>query len=548
MAKAQRLLSALEKIAREEEIRKGLNLTAEQKEERAVCETSFYLFVERAWPLIEGGNTLIPAWHIQAMCEHLEALYTLDITRLIINLPPRMGKSGVCSVLFPAWVWTKSPHQSFLYSSYAQSLSIRDSLKCRRLVQSEWYKALWGDKVRLTGDMNSKLRFENTASGYRIASSVGGSNTGFGAHYDVTDDPNNVLDSSSDVIREGVNDWHDYVMSSRHAGISSEFRRLVVQQRTHHKDVTGNILSKDDQRWVHLCLPMEFEKALQCKTIPLRMTDGRIFKDPRKKEGELLWPSGMNAKQLDEFKKKDFKNDSYRIAGQLQQRPSPEGGGIIKMDWFKLWKEKDFPEFQYILSSWDTALTSGKSSCYSACTTWGVFKDKGGISNIMLLSVFKERVEYPELRKMAVRLAHNYQDVIMDDPLTYKMPPDLILIEEKVSGYSLLADLMRANLPVMKFNPSRHGDKIGRCRLVTHLMENGLVWLPTEAPKFEILTEDSELFLSAAGLFPNDESNDIIDSMSQAFIRLTSAGWVSNKEDPVPVMEEAWKTRDRPYT
>lgn len=143
---------------------------------------------------------------------------------------------------------------------------------------------------------------------------------------------------------------------------------------------------------------------------------------------------------------------------------------------------------------------------------------------------------------MAVCLAHNYHDVIMNDPLTYKMPPDLILIEQKVSSYSLLADLMHAYLPVMKFYPKRHGDKIG------HLMENELVWLPTEAPKFEILTEDSELFLSAAGLFPNDESNDIIDSMSQVFIRLTSAGWVSNKEDPVPVREEAWKTIDTPYT
>lgn len=543
MRKAERLLSALDQWSQNARSENEMKWTEEQEEERALCTSSFFLFAKAAWPWIEGGHELIPAWHIQAMCEHLEALHTLTISRLIINCPPRMGKSNICSVLFPAWVWAKSPHHSFLYSSYAQSLSIRDSLKCRRLIQSPWYQSLWGHIVRLTGDMNSKLRFENTRAGYRIASSVGGSNTGFGAHYEIADDPNNVLQADSDVIREGVNEWHDYVMSSRHAGLASEFRRLVVQQRTHHKDVTGHILSKDDQRWIHLCLPMEFEKTRCCSTIPLRMSKGNVFKDPRHQEGELLWPAGMNAQQLDDFKKKDFKNDSYRIAGQLQQRPSPQGGGIIRTEWLKWWKQKDFPEFEYVLQSWDTALTSSKLSCYSACTTWGVFKDKSGTCNLMLLSVFKERVEYPELRKMATRLAQNYHDVIMDDPLSGRMAPDLILIEEKVSGYSLLSDLMRANLPVMKFNPTRHGDKIGRCRLVTHLMENGLVWLPTETPHHELPTEDSAIFLEAAGLFPNEESNDVIDSMSQAFIRLMSTGWLSNKEDPMPEPQEPWRLK-----
>lgn len=547
MARTRNLLDSLNKIGKETLKRQGKLLTDAQIEERYFCEMSLYLFAERAWPLIEGGNDLIPAWHIQAVCEHLEALYTLQINRLIINLPPRMGKSGICSVLFPAWVWTKSPHQSFLYSAYAQTLSIRDSLKCRRLIQSGWYQTLWGDKVTLTGDMNSKLRFENTASGYRIASSVGGSNTGFGAHYDICDDPNNIFDTGSDIIREGVNEWHDYVMSSRHAGIASDFRRLVVQQRTHYKDVTGNILAKDDQRWIHLRLPMEFEKNYPCRTIPLRMSGGKIFKDPRKKEGELLWPAGMNAQELDLFKKKDFKSDSYRIAGQLQQRPSPEGGGIIKKEWFRPWMKRTWPAFEYTLQSWDTALTSGKNSCYSACTTWGVFKDDRGIYNVMLLSSFRGRLEYPDLRKMATRLSYNYQDTDIENPIRGHYPPDLVLIEEKVSGYSLLSDLMRANIPVMKFNPNRHGDKIGRCRVVTHIIENGLVWLPTEAPKHELLSEESQHFLYAASLFPNDESNDLIDSMSQAFIRLMGSGWLSNKDDPVPVDLEPWK-KNKPYT
>lgn len=550
MTHPRKLLQKLKAHTKEQSLRQGKGLTEAQKEERELCENSLLLFTEKAWPIIEGNAQFIYGWHVQAICEHLEALYKLEINRLLINCPPRIGKSNLCSVIFCAWVWTKEPHLRFLYSAYAQSLSVRDSVKCRRLIQSNWYQGYWGNKFKLMGDVNNKLRFDNDKTGYRIASSVGGSNTGEGAHFEIEDDPNNIKESDSDVIREDTNEWHDFVMSSRYSGTIDQFRRMVVQQRTHEMDATGNILAKDDPRWIHLCLPMEFEKGNRCITIPLRSTNGKKWQDPRKKEGDLLWPQGINEKDLHLLKTKDFNNDSYRIAGQLQQRPSPAGGGILKEEWFKLWKQRDLPEFDYILQSWDTALTVSDVSCYSACTTWGIFKDKGGINNIILLSVFKEKVEYPQLRKMATRLAHNYLDVYMDDPFPGRNPPDLILIEQKVSGYSLLSDLMSANLPVMKFDPGKHGGgtKVGRCRLVSHVIENGLVWLPTQSPMHEFYTDDSSLFMDCALSFPSPRANDVIDSMSQAFIRLISTGWVVNKEDPVPVYEPKWKTLDRPYS
>lgn len=528
----------------------GKSLTDEELEEKELCENSFLLFVEKAWPIIEGNALFIYGWHVQAICEHMEALYNLDISRLIINLPPRVGKSNICSVLFPAWVWTKDPHSRFLYSSYAQTLSTKDSVMCRRLIQSNWYQRLWGNRFRLLGDVNSKLRFDNDKTGYRIASSVGGSNTGLGGHYEITDDPNNVKKSESEVTRNETNDWHDFTMSSRYSGTMSQFRRMVVQQRTHHRDVTGNILSKNDSRWIYLCIPEEFESFYRCVTIPLRSTNGEPWKDPRKKEGELIWPQGRSREELDIFKSKDFRNSAYRIAGQLQQRPSPAEGGILQASWFKPWDQKDLPDFEYTIQSWDTALTGNNLSCYSACTTWGVFKDKGDIRNVMLLSLFKERIEYPELRKMATRLYNHYNDTLIDEPLIYraKNSPDTVLIEAKVSGYSLLADLMSANIPVMRFDPGKYGDKVGRCRIASELMENGLVWLPTESPNHEFYTQESEMFLEAAVNFPNDESNDIIDSMSQAFIRLKSTGWVYNKEDPRPPQTAAWNINNRPYT
>ena len=548
MKKIDRLNNLLNLKIKRDLIISGNDLSDEEKELKELCENSFLLFVEKAWPIIEGNAPFIYGWHVQAICEHLEALFYLYINRLIINLPPRLGKSNLCSVLFPAWAWINDPHSRFLYSSYAQVLSVRDSVKCRRLIQSNWYQRLWGSKFKLMGDVNNKLRFDNDKTGYRIASSVGGSNTGEGGHYEIVDDPNNVLTSDSEVIRTSTNEWHDFVMSSRHSGTIDQFRRLVVQQRTHEKDVTGNILAKNDARWIHLCLPMEFEESRRCITIPLRSTNNKPWKDPRKKDREIIWPQAITRESLELFKTKDFHNDSYRIAGQLQQRPSPAGGGILKEEWFKPWKQKDLPEFEFILQSWDTALTSSVNSCYSACTTWGIFKDKGGISNIMLLSLFKDRIEYPDLRKMATRLYNNYQDTYVDDPLIGRNNPDLILIEGKVSGYSLLADLMSANLPVMRFDPGKYGDKIGRCRIISHLIENGLVWLQTESPKYEFYTEDSEMLLESAINFPNAESNDIIDSLSQAFIWITSHGWVTNKEDPKIEDYAPWQKENKPYT
>ena len=525
-------------------------LSDEQQEEKELCESSFLLFVSKAWSIIEGDSPFIYGWHVQAICEHLEALHRLDINRLIINCPPRIGKSNLASVLLPAWIWTHKPDIRFLYSSYAQSLSVRDSVRTRRLIQSPWYQSLWGDKFKLTGDQNSKIRFENDKTGYRIASSVGSANTGEGGHWQISDDLNSVTDNRSEATLETTRDWFFSVMSTRHSGLMSEFRRLNIQQRTHEKDVTGSILATDDSRWVHLCLPMEYEPHRKCQTIVLKdqfgkeRYDGKPWEDPRTYEDELLWPQGIDEEALDLLKSKDFQNDTYRISGQLQQRPSPAEGGIIKGDWLKLWKN-DIPEFEYIITSWDTALTSGATSCYSAATTFGIFKDKGGINNIMLLSLFREKVDYPDLRKAATRMAYNYSDIFLNDPpLSYRRAPDLVLVEAKVSGYSLFQDLQRANIPILKFNPNKYGDKIGRCHIVSHIFENGLVWLPTDPPHFEYLTEDSQIFLEALINFPNTESNDIVDSMTQALIHLISGGWAMNKEDPIDQKDPLYQ---KPY-
>src|SRR5437868_1086842 len=137
-------------------------------------------FVRQAWVIVEPSTPFVPGWHIDCIIEHLEAVTYGQIRNLLINVPPRHMKSLLVSVFWPAWEWIRWPHRRWLYSSYSGQLSLRDSVHCRRLIESPWYQQHWRDRFALTSDQNTKGRFDNDRSGYRIASSVGGSVTGEG--------------------------------------------------------------------------------------------------------------------------------------------------------------------------------------------------------------------------------------------------------------------------------------------------------------------------------------------------------------------------------
>ena len=147
---------------------------------RRAASASLYEFVKQSWHVLEPGVTFVPSWHIEAICEHLEAVTAGEILRLLVNIPPRHSKSTIISVAWPCWELITAPHQRYLCASYSSSLSIRDNLAARRLIQSPWYQERWGHLFQLAGDQNAKQRFETTKNGYRIATSVGGTATGDG--------------------------------------------------------------------------------------------------------------------------------------------------------------------------------------------------------------------------------------------------------------------------------------------------------------------------------------------------------------------------------
>ena len=184
--------------------------------------------MRQAWHVIEPSTPFVPGWHIDAIIEHLEAVTRGQIRNLLINVPPRHMKSLLVSVFWPAWEWIQHPERRWLYSSYAASLSIRDSVKCRRLIESPWYQSRWGDRFALTSDQNTKTRFDNNRSGYRIATSVGGAVTGEGGDRIVCDDPHNVDEVESDSVRKATIDWWDVAMSHS--------RERPQDQRHGHRD------------------------------------------------------------------------------------------------------------------------------------------------------------------------------------------------------------------------------------------------------------------------------------------------------------------------
>lgn len=514
---------------------------------REATKDKLHTFLAEAWPQFEGGRDFTDGWAIGAVCDHVSAVVHGYIRDLVINIPPRMSKSSVVGVCLTPWAWLHYPTLQFFCTSYSDKLSIRDHVKARRLIQSNWYQMRWGDTFAIADDQNTKERFDNTKGGYRVASSTEGTTTGEGGDILVMDDPNSAKDTS-DAKLDSVLEWWNYVMPTRLNDLKTG-RRIVVQQRVHEKDITGEILKNDvDGNWVKLILPMEFEQKRRAVTVKLPGKEF-VWRDPRKEESELLWPERVGQKELKRLKK-DLKTE-YAIAGQLQQRPSPGEGGIIKKKWFQRWDYPEPPMVDFTILSVDTAMSDDKSDdnrpSHSAATTWGVFEHpEYKFPCVILLSMWRDIVGYPDLRKRIIRLSNHYLD---NGPL--EMPPlkpradrrpSMVLIEAKNNGISLIQELSRSEINVIRFNPDKLGDKTMRVRLVTPLLESGKVYVPglplidknTGKYYYDRPRPFAQEFIEQAANFPKGESRDLVDTMTQALWRLEQSGWIQVLGDPVP--------------
>ena len=483
-----------------------------REQERRSASGSLYEFVKQSWHVVEPGIPFIASWHIEAICEHLEAVSAGEIQRLLINIPPRHSKSTIVSVMWPAWEWITDPAQKFLCASYSGNLSTRDNLKTRRLLQSPWYQERWGYMFNFAGDQNAKQRFENDKTGYRLATSVGGTATGEGGSRLILDDPHGAQAAQSEVMRESDLEWFDMVWSTRLNNPKTD-AMVTVMQRLHERDISGHILD-DIKGWEHICIPAEWDGKTR-KTIlgPY---------DPRKKKGELICPERFGEKEITTLKQL---LGVYGTAGQLQQDPTPSEGGILKTAHFNLWPSTSgLPPFEYILQSYDCAFTEKTTGDPTACSVWAMFTHKG-VRNAMLIDAWDEHLSYPDLRARAVKdWTTEYGGMTKDSPYSRAKRPDRILVEAKASGQSLLQDLRLAKVPAVGYNPGQ-ADKVSRAHQAAPTLELGLLWVPESGKNLGQPVSWAAAFLKQLGKFPVAEHDDYVDTFTQAIIYLKNDGW-----------------------
>jgi predicted phage terminase large subunit-like protein len=486
-------------------------------------EDDFYSFFRAGWKYIDPSEFSdgIP---LEAVTQHLEAVASGDIKRLIINIPPRMSKSSMTSVAFPAWVWaqrhespTSGPGVQFLHASYSQQLSLRDSVKCRRLIESPWYQEYWGDRFQLSSDQNAKSRFDNTRTGTRLCTSVGSTLTGEGGNIIIVDDPNAAQEAFSEATIATTIEWWDTALSTRlNDPKSGAF--VIIQQRLAENDLTGHILSKDIGNWTHLMLPMRFEPERSFHT-SIGWQDWRTerFGEPEVKSLEAtLGP--------------------WAAAGQLQQRPEVKGGGIIKRDWWQPWNEPNYPAFDYIIAALDTAYTTKQENDFSALTVWGIFsEDNVAQSNNILRadgSIQAVKRTYGQLRPKAFLMfawqmrLEIFELVAKVQETCKRFKVDKLLIENKAAGISVSQELRRlyatADFAVQLVDPGNQ-DKLARLYSVQHLFSEGMVYAPDKSWADQVMTQ--------CAVFPKGKNDDLVDTASMAMNHLRKIGMLQRAEE-----------------
>lgn len=478
--------------------------------ERVEMEDSLYLFLRSAWKYIDAAPWK-DGWPIQAIAEHLQAVVDGDIKRLLINIPPRMGKSSICSVALPAWIWaqpwdgpTSGPGVQLLHASYGDKLALRDSRKCRMLIESPWYQKYWGDRYKIIGDQNTKGRYATDKNGERLITSVGANVTGEGGNIIIVDDPNAAGEEFSEANIEATKDWWDGTMSTRLNDMKTG-AFIVIQQRLAEDDLTGHILEKEADEWVHLCLPMKYEPE---RSYVMPVTG---WKDPRTVPGELLWPDRFGDAEVARLERILGK---FKAAGQLQQRPEPPGGGVIKRDWWKLWERDVFPPFDFILASLDTAYTTKTENDYSAMTVWGVFSGDAKAVSIRDIDsfgrpMFSDRIYTEEAPKVMLMFAWQKQlelhELVQEVAKTCKkLKVDKLIIENKAAGHSVSQELRRLyqneKFAVQLYDPKSQ-DKLSRLYSVQHLFSEGMVYAPDKAW--------AEMTITQIAQFPKGKHDDL---------------------------------------
>lgn len=474
--------------------------------DKADAADSLLSYIKLMWPILEPGREFIQGWAVEAICEHLEAVTRGDIRKLLINVPPGCMKSLTTNVFWPSWEWGPKGmgHLRYVSASYSPHLTRRDNKKCRQLIDSEHYRRLWGDKVQITSARDAVEKFENNLHGFRLATSSGGVATGERGDRFVIDDPHNVKDGESDLVRNKTLQWFTEVVPTR-INDAEKSAFIVIMQRVHEEDVSGAILSEaDNLGYTSLILPMEYDTEHPHIDSSKKSPIG--FVDPRKEEGELLWPERFSRRYLEEDLKPMFRKQggTYAESGQLQQRPAPRGGGMFQKDDFQFIDE--VPEGAVCkgrVRGWDLAGSKRLDSPYTVGLLLGIYKI-GVAYRLVIEDVARARATPHEVEELILRCAR--QDGYS---VAISIPQD--------PGQSGKAQKSSYAALLSGYNVSfslESGAKETRAKPASAQSEAGNLFL--------IRAKWNAPFIAEATGFPAGKYKDQIDALSRAYAHMLS--------------------------
>ena len=415
-----------------------------------------------------------------------------ECKRLMINMAPRHTKSEFASNFYPAYALGKNPKRKIMQTSNTSELAVGFGRKVRNLVNSEPFAQIF-EEVSLSSDSKAAGRWNTNHGGEYFASGVGGVVTGRGADLLIIDDPHSEQEAALNSLQIYENAYEWYMAGPRQR-LQPGGAIVIVATRWHKLDLCGRLIQDMAHR----------PGADQWEIIELP-----AILDEYSENERPIWPSFW---KIEELRATRASLHVSKWSAQYQQAPTSEEGAIVKREWWKIWEEDAPPSVDYIIQCWDTAYTAKQTADYSACSTWGVWSNEDGDTNIILLDAFKERMEFPDLKERAIELWNLYK-------------PDSTLIEAKASGWPLIQELRAMGIPVTDITYSRGEDKTVRVNSVADIFKSGMVWAPERRFAEQMIEEFAE--------FPYGDSDDLMDTGTMALRRFREGGFIRLPSDEV---------------